>query len=124
MPTPSFEVESTRFTLFVRGPAGARKSERPKPDVPAPATEPMARVAQPLDADQTYRYAEASGDRTKIHLDAEAARRAGFASAIACGAYVIAVRSALVHRREVGGYVLHEISSGEAPVCLNDFSSR
>ena len=27
-----------------------------------------------------------------------------------------------VHRRELGGYVLYEISSGEAPVCLDEFS--
>ncbi len=28
----------------------------------------------------------------------------------------------LVHRRELGGYILYEISSGEAPVCLDEFS--
>lgn len=28
----------------------------------------------------------------------------------------------LVHRRELGGYVLHEISSVAAPVCLDEFS--
>jgi hypothetical protein len=30
----------------------------------------------------------------------------------------------LVHRRELGGYILYEISSGEAPVCLDEFSLR
>jgi hypothetical protein len=28
----------------------------------------------------------------------------------------------LVHRRELGGYILYEISSGKAPVCLDEFS--
>ena len=28
----------------------------------------------------------------------------------------------LVHRRELGGYILYEISSGEAPICLDEFS--
>ncbi len=79
------EVESTLFTLFVRGPSGGPKGERAKEDTPAPASEPIARVAQQLDVDQTYRYSEASGDRTKIHLDADAARRAGLPGIIGHG---------------------------------------
>jgi acyl dehydratase len=78
-------VESTLFTLFVRGPSGGPKGERPKEDAPTPASEPVARVAQQLDPDQTYRYSEASGDRTKIHLDADAARRAGLPGIIGHG---------------------------------------
>ena len=34
-------------------------------------------MTQHLDADQTYRYAEASGDNMPIHLDAEVAKSVG-----------------------------------------------
>jgi len=87
-------VESTMFTLFVRGPRG---DGRAKEDPPAPASEPVARVSQQLDPDQTYRYSEASGDRTKIHLDDEAARRAGLPGIIGHGLCTMAfVARALV----------------------------
>ena len=78
------EVESTLFTLFVRGPSGGSKGEGSSVLAPS-ASEPVACVAQQLDSDQTYRYSEASGDRTKIHLDADAARRAGLPGIIGHG---------------------------------------
>ncbi|MCP4004365.1 MAG: dehydratase [bacterium] len=80
-------VESTLFTLFVRGPSGAPSNDREKSaaERPAPASDPIARVAQQLDDDQTFRYSEASGDRTKIHLDEGAARRAGLPGIIGHG---------------------------------------
>ncbi len=94
------QVESTRFTLFVRGPSGASDGERSRPASggnAAAADEPIAQVRQQLDADQTFRYAEASGDRTKIHLDAEAARRAGLPGIIGHGLCTMAfVSRALV----------------------------
>ena len=90
------EVESTRFTLFVRGPSGGGGAKSDGDDA-AQVAEPIARVAQPLDEDQTFRYAEASGDRTKIHLDADAARRAGLPGIIGHGLCTMAfVTRALV----------------------------
>ena len=81
-------VESTLFTLFVRGPSGAatetERSNRPA-ETSASAGDPIACVTQQLDADQTFRYSEASGDRTKIHLDEGAARRAGLPGIIGHG---------------------------------------
>ena len=54
-------------------------------------------MSQQLDADQTFRYSEASGDRTKIHLDADAARRAGLPGIIGHGLCTMAfVSRALV----------------------------
>ena len=41
------------------------------------APSPVGVVTQPLDTDQTYRYAEASGDNMPIHLDAEVAKSVG-----------------------------------------------
>ncbi len=41
-----------------------------------------------------------------------------------CGPVLRPSGDLLVHRREVGGYILHEISSGEAPVCLDEFHLR
>ena len=39
-------------------------------------------------------------DPRPTHLDPAAARAAGFRDVIACGVYVLALRSALVHRRQ------------------------
>ena len=80
-------VESTRFTLFVRGPSGGGggSRERAKETRGRSRASPSRRIAQTLDADQTFRYADASGDRTKIHLDAEAAKRAGLPGIIGHG---------------------------------------
>ena len=92
-------VESTLFTLFVRGPSGASTGDRPK-DRDRHSAGPgdrVARVTQQLDADQTFRYSEASGDRTKIHLDEAAAKRAGLPGIIGHGLCTMAfVSKALV----------------------------
>ncbi|MAE96502.1 MAG: dehydratase [Deltaproteobacteria bacterium] len=89
-------IETTLFTLFVRG--ASRREARDEPvEGAASRGEPVAQVTQHLDDDQTYRYAEASGDRTKIHLDAEAARRAGLPGIIGHGLCTMAfVSKALV----------------------------
>ena len=83
-------VEETLFTLFVRGrgpgpgPKGEGKpSKSTKLDLAvAPLGDPIATIEQKLDADQTFRYSEASGDKVRIHLDPEVARKAGFAGII------------------------------------------
>ncbi len=52
----------------------------------APANErPLITVAQTIDADQTFRYAEASGDRNPIHVDRNVARMAGLPGIIVHG---------------------------------------
>ena len=97
-------VEETSFTLFVRG--EGRKDEKgaaaqpPRKDA-TPA--PLAEIAQQLDPDQTFRYAEASGDRTKIHLDAEAARRAGLPGIIGHGLCTMAFVSKVLVDELAGG---------------------
>jgi len=82
-------VESTLFTLFVRGPSGGAGAEtgtaKAATEDSSPTEEPIARVVQQLDDDQTFRYSEASGDRTRIHLDEGSARRAGLPGIIGHG---------------------------------------
>jgi acyl dehydratase len=77
-------VETTLFTLFVRGERRGSASAG-STGAATPRDEPLHRVSQQLDPDQTFRYAEASGDRTRIHLDDEAARSAGLPGIIGHG---------------------------------------
>jgi len=82
-------VEETLFKLFVRGdpknPAGPKASPKKAEAAAVRADESMATISQELDADQTFRYSEASGDRTKIHLDVGSAQRAGLPGIIGHG---------------------------------------
>ncbi|RSN72098.1 MaoC/PaaZ C-terminal domain-containing protein [Actinomadura sp. WAC 06369] len=55
--------------------------------------EPAATVVQKFDADQTFRYAEASGDTMPVHLDEDAARRAGLPGIIVHGLCTMAFTS-------------------------------
>jgi acyl dehydratase len=78
------------FTVFIRGRRGASAAAEAKPDDATSAGEslrgaPIVTVAQTIDADQTVRYAEASGDRNPIHVDANVARMAGLPGIIVHG---------------------------------------
>ncbi|MGH2721429.1 MAG: MaoC/PaaZ C-terminal domain-containing protein [Actinomycetota bacterium] len=63
-------VAEARSLMFIRG-----KGSRPKGAAPAaeqpPAPEYLFETAEIVDDDQTFRYAEASGDHNPIHLDAD-----------------------------------------------------
>ena len=63
---------------------------------------PIAKVAQRVDLDQTYRYSPASGDPMPIHLDEEVAKSAGLPGIIAHGLCTMAFTSWAV-LTEVGG---------------------
>ena len=69
------------MTTFVRGAQGAEDVGEEAPahgfDEALREREPDAEVAQTFDADQTFRYAEASGDPMQIHLDEEFAKAVG-----------------------------------------------
>jgi acyl dehydratase len=54
---------------------------------------PVAKVVQHVDADQTFRYAPASGDPMPIHLDEDVARSAGLPGIIAHGLCTMAFTS-------------------------------
>jgi (3R)-3-hydroxyacyl-CoA dehydrogenase / 3a,7a,12a-trihydroxy-5b-cholest-24-enoyl-CoA hydratase / enoyl-CoA hydratase 2 len=78
------QVQNTVFTAFIRSGAGGRLDAEQRADEPGHG-EPLAIVAQPIAADQTTRYAQASGDFNPIHLDANIARMAGLPGIIVHG---------------------------------------
>lgn len=60
--------------------------------------DPVATVTQQLDSDQTFRYAEASGDNMPIHLDEEFAKSVGLPGIIIHGLCTMAFTSWAVVR--------------------------
>lgn len=67
------------------------------------AGEPVAVVSQTLDTDQTFRYAEASGDHMPIHLDDDVARSVGLPGIIIHGLCTMAFTSWGVVQSVAGG---------------------
>ena len=84
-------------TTFVRGAQGAEDAGEEAPahgfDESLREREPDAEVAQTFDADQTFRYAEASGDPMQIHLDEEFAKSVGLPGIIIHGLCTMAFTS-------------------------------
>ena len=85
------------MTTFVRGAQGAEDVGEEAPghrfDEALREREPDAEVAQTFDADQTFRYAEASGDPMQIHLDEEFAKAVGLPGIIIHGLCTMAFTS-------------------------------
>ena len=67
------------------------------------AGDPVATVTQSLDADQTYRYAEASGDMMPMHLDESVAKSVGLPGIIIHGLCTMAFTSWAVLQSVAGG---------------------
>ncbi|RAU98326.1 MaoC/PaaZ C-terminal domain-containing protein [Mycolicibacter senuensis] len=90
-------VNEQYVTCFVRGfTAGKAVGELSPPhrfDDALRSSAPIAKVAQHIDADQTFRYSPASGDPMPIHLDEEVARDAGLPGIIAHGLCTMAFTS-------------------------------
>ena len=85
------------WTTFVRGAQGVEDVGEQAPghalDPALRERAPDAEVAQTFDADQTYRYAEASGDPMQIHLDEEFAKAVGLPGIIIHGLCTMAFTS-------------------------------
>ncbi|MFN8034934.1 MAG: MaoC/PaaZ C-terminal domain-containing protein [Acidimicrobiia bacterium] len=85
------------FVAFFRGFSEGTGAGEEAPDHrltdDAKADEPVAVVTQQLDADQTYRYADASGDRMPIHLDDDFAKSVGLPGIIIHGLCTMAFTS-------------------------------
>jgi acyl dehydratase len=85
------------MTTFVRGAQGAEDVGEDAPphrfDETLREREPDAEVSQTFDADQTFRYAEASGDPMQIHLDEEFAKSVGMPGIIIHGLCTMAFTS-------------------------------
>jgi acyl dehydratase len=93
-------VNESYVTLFIRRPTDGQGAGERAPDhalpVHAKNAGPVASVTEAIDWDQTYRYAEASGDDNQIHLDPEFARSVGLPGIIVHGMCTLAFASRAV----------------------------
>jgi len=100
-------VNEQFVTLFFRGPFEGDSGGEPAPDhkltAAVKATPPLAEVAYRFDEDQTFRYAEASGDPVPIHLDDAAARAVGLPGIIIHGLCTMAFCGRAVIESVAGG---------------------
>ena len=85
--TPAAEV---RGTMLIRG-TGDRRAAAAAASSEAPGSEPVYEETTKVDEDQTYRYAEASGDNNPIHLDENTAKMAGLPGIILHGMCTMAI---------------------------------
>ena len=96
-------VLRTLFGIFIRAARRDRsasgRSERPV----SPAGDPILAVEQTIDRDQTFRYAEASGDRNPIHVDENVAKMAGLPGIVVHGLCTMAFTSRVMIDRLCAG---------------------
>jgi len=100
-------VNEQFVTLFFRGPFEGDSGGEPAPEhkltAAIKASAPVAKVTYAFDADQTFRYAEASGDPVPIHLDDAAARAVGLPGIIIHGLCTMAFCGRAVIDSVAGG---------------------
>ncbi len=87
-------IQHMRFGAFIRD--KQRRGRGLEAFGPSPQTQPLLRAEQSIDPDQTFRYAEASGDHNPIHLDDQVARMAGLPGIIVHGLCTMAFTSKVV----------------------------
>jgi acyl dehydratase len=96
-------VLRTLFGILIRAArrdrAAAGRAERPV----SPPGAPMLSVEQTIDRDQTFRYAEASGDRNPIHVDENVAKMAGLPGIVVHGLCTMAFASKVMIDGLCGG---------------------
>jgi acyl dehydratase len=93
------------ITMFIRGMADGDSGGPDKPDHTFPDDARARKVADlsvHVDDDQTYRYADASGDRMPIHLDIDVAKGVGLPGIIAHGLCTMAMTSQAVLKSVAG----------------------
>ena len=83
-------VAEIRGTMFIRGTGDRRRAAAAAAMGESPG-EIIFEGKTKVDEDQTFRYAEASGDRNPIHLDPETARLAGLPGVIVHGMCTMAM---------------------------------
>jgi acyl dehydratase len=88
------------FSAFIRGGGSRRAREKEAEGVERPT---IVTVSQQIDADQTRRYAEASGDLNPIHVDENVARMAGLPGIIVHGLCTMAFTSKVIVDNFCGG---------------------
>ncbi|SRR5579885_2744538 len=96
-------VLRTLFGIFIRSGRRDRgattRAERPG----VPAGDAVLSITQTIDRDQTFRYAEASGDRNPIHVDENVAKMAGLPGIIVHGLCTMAFASRAIIEGLCGG---------------------
>lgn len=80
-------VAEVRGTMFIRGTGSGARSAAP----PEPQRDVVYEETTKVDDDQTFRYAEASGDHNPIHLDENTAKMAGLPGIILHGMCTMAM---------------------------------
>lgn len=100
-------VNEQFVTLFFRGVTDGDSGGEPAPDHKLSAETrtggAVAEVTYGIDRDQTFRYADASGDRMPIHLDDELARSVGLPGIIVHGLCTMAFAGRAVIEAVCGG---------------------
>jgi len=96
------QVLTMRFTALIRG-RNSRERKRPRPTETSSVGDPLLRVCQKIDDDQTYRYAKASGDYNPIHVDENVAKLAGLPGIIVHGLCTMAFTSKVIIDRVCNG---------------------
>jgi acyl dehydratase len=92
-------VAEVRGTMFIRGSGSKSKSASPE----QPARDIVYEETTKVDDDQTYRYAEASGDHNPIHLDENTASMAGLPGIILHGMCTMAIATKAAVNGLAGG---------------------
>jgi acyl dehydratase len=95
-------VQKTLFIIFIRGARNRDASSEPRANEPDHGA-PIFTIAQTIDQDQTYRYAEASGDPNPIHVDQNIAKMAGLPGIIVHGLCTMAFTSKVAIDKLCGG---------------------
>ena len=89
------DICEQRMSMFIRGKGDAQTAGEAILPLDAFDAEgmgdPEAVRTQVVDHDQTFRFAEASGDPMKVHLDAEIARKVGLPGIICHGLFTMAM---------------------------------
>jgi acyl dehydratase len=86
-------VQRILFTAFIRSRGRRERRSNENTEDRRYLDKPLLRVAQTIDADQPYRYAQASGDHNPIHIDENTAKMAGLPGIIVHGLCTMAFTS-------------------------------
>ena len=84
------DVATLRATSFIRG-SGSGSGKKKAASGEEPARDIVYEETTKVDEDQTFRYAEASGDNNPIHVDANIAKMAGLPGIINHGMCTLAI---------------------------------
>ena len=110
----SKETGTSEWSLFIRAEdsklekSNQQKDPKPKPKPKAPSEASTKQIIFSQDFHVpdgvTYKYAEASGDRNKIHIDPEYAKKAGLDGVIVHGLCTMAMAIEQITDNHLGGF--------------------